>query len=219
MRKWKKAELLGQVVGDGGSWDADVFCGECGGWGICGDGAWGAGVGVVCGGGWGESLFCESGCLRVGTGEGVFEAGEHVLGGDRLWVCAGAGGCFFSGGCFGVWGDDAAGIDPGNWRVGRVTGESIRMVNEFQATYFRKAGSVVRGVVERSIRVVGNPLGGGIPKGVSYAGYEVGSRFELLESPVDELYFGMWFLIQLVVPAGAYCLCADEWAGGDYGLF
>lgn len=137
-----------------------------------------------------------------------FLAGEHVLGGDRLWI-APERGLFFKGDRLqdGVVTQPA--IDPGNWVIGGLTDRSVKLVNEFSATYFRVKGSVVRGIVERSIRRIASPFHYA-PKlvptlaNVHYAGYEIASSFRLLEAPIDDLHFGMWFLIQLVVPKGGY---------------
>ncbi len=135
-------------------------------------------------------------------------AGEHVLGGDRVWI-APERGLFFRGDQLADGVTTQASIDPGAWRIAALSARSIRFVNDFTATFFRIPGSIVRGRVERSIRAIPSPFAhfpdavGGL-KDCAFAGYEVASRFELLESPEDPLYFGLWFLIQLVVPAGGY---------------
>jgi hypothetical protein len=156
-----------------------------------------------------------------------FLAGEHVLGGDRVWL-APERGLFFKGQTEADGVVTQASIDPGNWAVASLSANSIRLVNAFTATYFHEPGSTVRGVVERSIRAIGNPLAyaGGVGKGVRFAGYEIASRFELTESPKDDLFLGLWFLIQLVVPRGGHLYVPTsgktvitdyyEPTGGDY---
>ncbi len=131
-----------------------------------------------------------------------FLAGEHVLGGDRVWI-APERGLFFKGNKLSDGVATQAAIDPGNWVVGKLTEKSIHLTNDFTATYFHTPGSRVRGVVERSIRQICAPLPEKFEH-VHYAGYEIASRFDLLEAPHDDLHFGMWFLIQLVTPAGGY---------------
>jgi hypothetical protein len=133
-------------------------------------------------------------------------AGEHVLGGDRVWI-APERGLFFKGDTL----DDGvvtqSSIDPGNWTVAALSPTSIRLVNDFKATFFHEPGSTVRGIVERSIRAIPNPFSytpAFMPTGVHFAGYEIHSTFTLTESPRDALQFGLWFLIQLVVPNGGY---------------
>jgi hypothetical protein len=135
-------------------------------------------------------------------------AGEHVLGGDRLWI-APERGLFFHGDKISDGVSTQKSIDPGNWVVGRLTASSIRLTNEFTASYFRTPNSRVSGIVRRHIRAVASPAlhaPDAFPTHgrVQYAGYEIASEFQLLESPHDDLHFGMWFLIQLVVPAGGY---------------
>jgi hypothetical protein len=133
-------------------------------------------------------------------------AGEHVLGGDRVWL-APERGLFFKGDRLEDGVVTQRSIDPGNWTIGALSPTSIRLVNEFTGTYFHEPGSTVRGIVERTIRVIPNPLAYTpevMPSGVRFAGYEIRSSFELLESPKDALQFGLWFLIQLVVPSGGY---------------
>jgi hypothetical protein len=135
-------------------------------------------------------------------------AGEHVLGGDRLWI-APERGLFFRGNRLEDGVTTQRSIDPGNWSVAALSPTSIRFVNDFTATYFHIRHSTVRGTVSRSIRAIESPFRhfpDALPNlaSVRFAGYEVASRFELLESPRDDLYFGLWFLIQLVVPAGGY---------------
>ena len=78
----------------------------------------------------------------------------------------------------------------------------MRWRNDFLATYFHVAGSVVKGRVERGVRVIGSPVEMG--KGVGFVGYEVASRMELKKAPTEALYFGMWFLIQFLVGDGGY---------------
>ena len=131
-----------------------------------------------------------------------FLAGEHVLGGDRVWI-APERGLFFKGDKLSDGVVTQTSIDPGNWVVGKLTEKSIRLTNDFAATYFRVPGSRVRGIVERSIRRICKPLPEK-PEHVHYAGYEIASRFDLLEAPADDLNFGMWFLIQMVTPVGGY---------------
>src|SRR5262249_43733391 len=62
------------------------------------------------------------------------------------------------------------------------------------------------GIIERSIRAIPNPFVHTdlMPNGIHYAGYEIASRFELLESPLDELHFGLWFLIQFEMSRGGF---------------
>ncbi|HVS73524.1 MAG TPA: DUF6786 family protein [Phycisphaerae bacterium] len=136
-------------------------------------------------------------------------AGEHVLGGDRPWI-APERGLFFRGDRLEDGVTTQRSIDPGNWIIAEKTATSVRLVNDFAVTFFRIPHSTVRGRVERSIRAIRSPFadfpvlmpaGGG---NVAFAGYEIASRFELLESPTDDLYFGLWFLIQLVVPHGGF---------------
>jgi hypothetical protein len=129
-------------------------------------------------------------------------AGEHVLGGDRVWI-APERGLFFKGNKLEDGVVTQGSIDPGNWVVGKLTEKAIRLTNDFTATYFHVPGSRVRGLVERSIRQICRPLAEK-PANVAYAGYEIASRFDLLEAPQDDLHFGMWFLIQMVTPAGGY---------------
>ncbi len=135
-------------------------------------------------------------------------AGEHVLGGDRLWL-APERGLFFKGDTLSDGVVTQRSIDPGNWVVGQRTERSIRMVSEFSAEFFRTPGSPVSGILERSIRAIGSPLHhnpemAAVLGRVKYAGYEIASSFRLTEAPRDDQYFGMWFLIQLVVPKGGY---------------
>ena len=133
-------------------------------------------------------------------------AGEHVLGGDRVWL-APERGLFFKGDTLEDGVVTQSSIDPGHWTVAALSPTSIRLVNEFQATYFHEPGSTVRGIVERSIRAIPNPFAytpAFMPTGVHFAGYEISSTFQLTESPKDALHFGLWFLIQLVVPNGGY---------------
>jgi hypothetical protein len=135
-------------------------------------------------------------------------AGEHILGGDRLWL-APERGLFFKGEAEADGYSAQPAIDPGNWIVGHTCGRSIRLVNDFTARFFRHPGAPVRGILERSIRAVDSPFRH-VPDAVAtlgrvkYAGYETASTFRLEEAPRDDLYFGMWFLIQLVVPKGGY---------------
>jgi len=131
-----------------------------------------------------------------------------MLGGDRMWI-APERGLFFKG-------DSAAegqviqnGIDPGNWVVAKLTERSIKLVNEFSADFFYHGGAKVRGIVERSIRRIASPFYHTprlLPalQRVQFAGYEIASRFELLQSPADEQYFGMWFLIQFPMMDSGY---------------
>jgi hypothetical protein len=132
-------------------------------------------------------------------------SGEHVLGGDRVWI-APERGLFFRGDSLDQGVSTQPGIDPGNWLIAARSPTSIRLVNAFSATYFHIPGSAVRGTVERSIRLIPSPFvhTNISAPGVQYVGYEIASTFHLLESPRDDLYFGLWFLIQLVVPHGGY---------------
>jgi hypothetical protein len=126
----------------------------------------------------------------------------HVLGGDRLWM-APERGLNFRGNA------EADGyvlqpsMDPGNWVVGKLTDTSIRLMNDFNIEFFQKPGTRVRGIVERSIKRAHSPLAEKNPK-VRYAGYQIASRFDLLEAPADDLYIGIWFLIQMITPVGGY---------------
>src|SRR5262249_11124547 len=128
--------------------------------------------------------------------------------GDRLWL-APERGLFFKGDTLADGVTTQAGIDPGNWVIGSRSDSSIRLKNEVVANYLRTPGAIVRGTVERSIRRIHSPFFH-TPDAVNtlgrvhFAGYEVASRFELLESPQDSMHFGLWFLIQLVVPRGGY---------------
>jgi hypothetical protein len=153
----------------------------------------------------GDNLFFVNPELATAATARAYLAGEHVLGGDRCWI-APERGLFFKGNTLGDGVTTQAAIDPGNWTVAQLTRTSIRLVNHFSATYFHAPGSTVRGIVERSIRMIPHPLvhAGALPDGVRYAGYDIASSFRLLESPRDDLYFGLWFLIQLVVPHGGY---------------
>ncbi len=135
-----------------------------------------------------------------------FLAGEHVLGGDRVWV-APERGLFFKGETL----DDGVvtqrSIDPGDWHIAQRSQTCIRLVNEFTATYFHHANRPIRGIIERTIRLIKSPFAHApdlLPGGVHHASYEIASTFRLLESPHDSLHFGLWFLIQLVVPNGGY---------------
>ncbi|HVX84977.1 MAG TPA: DUF6786 family protein [Phycisphaerae bacterium] len=149
-------------------------------------------------------------------------AGEHVLGGDRLWI-APERGLFFRGDRLEDGVTTQRSIDPGNWIVAENTASSIRFVNDFTATFFRIPHSTVRGRVERSIRAIPSPFADfpdllSTRGPVAFAGYEIASRFELLEAPRDDLYFGLWFLIQLVVPHGGflYVPTAGKTVATDY---
>ena len=151
-----------------------------------------------------ENLFYVNSELSSAATAKKFLEGEHVLGGDRLWI-APERGVFFKGAKLDDGVTTPRSIDPGEYRIGRLTGDSIRLVNEIHATYYLSPGSTLRAVVERSIRMAPSPFAdfpAVLPalKGVKYAGYEIASRFELLESPQDGLSFGMWFLIQLAMP-------------------
>ncbi len=172
----------------------------------------------------GENVFWVNPELASAESAKKWLAGEHVLGGDRLWI-APERGLFFHGDKLADGVSTQKGIDPGNWVVGRLTDHSVRLTNEFSATYLRTPNSRVSGIVRRSIRRIASPAfhaPHAFPTHgkVNYAGYEIASEFELLESPHDELHFGMWFLIQLVVPVGRSILYAPT-AGravitGDY---
>ncbi len=131
-------------------------------------------------------------------------AAEHVLGGDRVWI-APERGLFFKGDTLADGVMTQPSIDPGNWTIANHTATSIRFTNHFTATYSHIRNSIVRGTVERSIRGISNPLAPDRQTpNVHFAGYEIASTFRLLESPKDDLHFGLWFLIQLVVPHGGY---------------
>ena len=137
-------------------------------------------------------------------------AGEHVLGGDRFWV-APERGLFFKGKKLEDGGTIQRSIDPGDWSIGHVCRRSVRMTNAFSAEYFLAPppNRTVRGICRRSIRAISSPFASA-PNAVAslsrvhYAGYEIASSFELLESPIDALHFGLWFLIQMVVPKSGY---------------
>ena len=139
-----------------------------------------------------------------------FLAGQHVLGGDRLWI-APERGLFFKGNTEKDGGSTPPSIDPGNHVVGHHTPTSLRFVNEVNTTYHHVPGSTVRAAVERTIRMVRSPFAdfpGILPElaRTHFAGYEIASRFELLEAPNDTLHIGLWFLIQIACtqfgPAG-----------------
>jgi hypothetical protein len=129
-------------------------------------------------------------------------AGPHLLGGDRLWM-APERGLFFRGNKEADGYVFQPGIDPGNWVVGKLTEQSVRMTNDFVATYFQMPGSRLRGIVERSIRQTCRPLAEK-PANVNFAGYEIASRFELMEAPQDDLHLGMWFIIQFGATVGGH---------------
>jgi hypothetical protein len=156
----------------------------------------------------GENAFWVNPELQSAQTAKRFLSGEHVLGGDRLWI-APERGLFFKGDRLADGVVTQSSIDPGNWLVGQRTGGSVRVANEFSASYFHMPGSMVRGIVERSLRRISSPFhhAPGVLAELSrihYVGYEVASTFRLLEAPKDDLHFGMWFLIQLVVPKGGY---------------
>ena len=84
-------------------------------------------------------------------------AGEHMLGGDRLWL-APERGLFFKGNKESDGVAVQPSIDPGNWIVGHTCKRSVRLVSDFTATFFHHPGSTVRGSLERSIRAVDSPF-------------------------------------------------------------
>ena len=101
------------------------------------------------------------------------------------------------------------------------------MTNDFSATFFHHKGSTVRGIVERSIRAIPSPfshfpdsVGGGVLSRVHYSGYEISSTFTLLQSPKDEIHFGMWyFLFNSSCPKADICMCRTSGRAvitGDY---
>src|SRR4051812_16250690 len=156
----------------------------------------------------GENLYFVNAEFDSAPAAKTMLAGEHMLGGDRMWI-APERGLFFKGDAEKDGQVIQPGIDPGNWVVAKLTDRSIKLVNEFSATYFHKSGSVIRGVVERSIRRIASPfyhVPDALPTAgkVNFVGYEIASRFDLLESPQDDLHFGMWFLIQLTMKDGGY---------------
>ncbi len=169
----------------------------------------------------GENVFWVNPELASAESAKKWLAGEHVLGGDRLWI-APERGLFFHGDKLADGVSTQKGIDPGNWVVGRLTDHSVRLTNEFSATYLRTPNSRVSGIVRRSIRRIASS---GVPCSrmrfprtvtVNYAGYEIASEFELLESPHDELHFGMSVLDSACGAGGRVLVCPDGGAGGDY---
>jgi len=137
----------------------------------------------------------------------AFLAKEHVLGGDRLWI-APERGIFFTGNTEKDGVTTPAPVDPGQYRIAKLAGDTIKFVNEFVTPFHQVKESAVRGNVERTIRIIENPFAYApdvVPSGrVQFVGYEINSRFELLAAPKDDLALGLWFLIQLVVPQGGY---------------
>lgn len=127
--------------------------------------------------------------------------GEHILGGDRVWM-APERGLFFKGTRLAHGVVTQRTIDPGKWReIGREK-QGVTWRNDFSADFFYVPGSKLKGRVDRSVRVVGSPVE--MLANVSFVGYEVRSRFDLLASPKKGQCFGLWFLIQFLVPAGGY---------------
>lgn len=156
---------------------------------------------------------------ELGSAESArkYLAGSHVMGGDRLWL-APERGLFFHGQTEKDGVSTPASIDPGNYLIGKKTATSIRLINEVNTTFHQIPGSVVRAKVERSIRLAASPFADFptmLPevKRVKYAGYEIASRLELLEAPRDDMYFGLWFLIQMAVTqyGGAGHLYVPTW--------
>ena len=156
-----------------------------------------------------ENAFWVNPELATAESAKKYLAGEHVLGGDRFWF-APERGLFFKGDKLSDGVVCQKSIDPGNWVVGLRADNAIRMTCDVTATYFRAPGAdQVRGLVERSIRLIESPFfhfPNIVPSfaRTKYAGYEIASTFRLLQSPIDSLYFDMWFLIQLVTPKGGY---------------
>jgi hypothetical protein len=171
----------------------------------------------------GDNLFFVNPELATASTAKQFLAGEHVLGGDRVWI-APERGLFFHGDKLADGVSTQPPIDPGSWVIGRQSSSAIRLSHEFKATYFRIPNSIVRGTVERSIRTIPSPFihapnSLAALSRVKYVGYEIASSFRLLESPSDDLHFGLWFLIQLVVPNGGYLYVptsAKAVVTGDY---
>ena len=135
-------------------------------------------------------------------------AGEHVLGGDRMWL-APERGLFFKGDKLADGVVTQPAIDPGNWLIAQKSATSIRLVNEFSAKYFHIPNAIIRGTVDRTIRLIDSPFAHNptiLPAlgRTQFVGYEIASIFRLLEAPDDDLHFGLWFLIQLVVPHGGH---------------
>jgi len=145
---------------------------------------------------------------------------NHVFGGDRLWL-APERGLFFKGT------KEADGvavcpqIDPGHYVVAGQDTHHIKLTAPMTAPYHLARGTRVRAQVERSIRMCHSPFAdtpGILPelKRVKFAGYEVATRFELQESPLDAFYAGLWFLIQLPVSGYAYFPTYGKTAITDY---
>jgi hypothetical protein len=145
---------------------------------------------------------------------------NHVFGGDRLWL-APERGLFFKG----VKEADGVAvcpqIDPGHYVVGGKSGNHIRMVASMTAPYHLAKGARVRAHVERTIRLCHSPFADTptllpvLPR-VKFAGYEIATRFELQESPIDTFYAGLWFLIQLPIAGYAYIPTYGKTVTTDY---
>ena len=145
---------------------------------------------------------------------------NHILGGDRLWLSPERG-LFFKGI------KEADGylacpqIDPGHYVVGGQSTHHIRLVANMTVPYHLAKGPVLRAHVERSIRMCHSPFAdtpGILPSlaRVKFSGYEISTRFELQESPLDAFYAGLWFLIQLPVSGYAYIPTYGKTVTTDY---